>query len=254
MPTPFYHLSVAESLLEYSGNKTRIPDLIDRYLPSFLLGHVSPDVQVISGQSRESTHFYTLPTKADDKPPWLRLLDEFSNLKSSELRNPEQAVFLAGYLCHLQADWFWVREIFEPYFGPNAEWKTFRDRLYLHNVLRSYLDHHVLKSLKLEIRTSLAQSKPKNWLPFVNKRDLIAWCEFLTRQLKPGAIIKTVEVFASRQGISAENYYRLLQTEEEMQFQVFDYVPRERLLIFGETLLIEGVRLVEQYLDNFEGA
>jgi len=80
VPTPFYHLNIAEELLEHLGLPPAITDLINTYRFTFLFGNVAPDVQVISGQTRESTHFYILPTKADDLPPWERMLNTFSSI------------------------------------------------------------------------------------------------------------------------------------------------------------------------------
>lgn len=253
MPTPFYHLNVAESLQEHTGIFSGIRDLIGTYRSTFLFGHVAPDVQVISEQSRESTHFYNLPIESDDLVPWERMLNTYSSLSNGGTWDPEQSVFVAGYLCHLQADWLWVKQIFEPYFGPGSNWKTFRERLYLHNVLRSYLDYQVLESLRIETCSELAQVNPKPWLPFVEVSHLEAWREFLANQLKPGAPIQTVEVFASRQGISAENYYQLLHAEDEMQHQVFDYLPREFLKVYWRELLIENVNLLNGYLAKVGG-
>lgn len=61
MPTPFYHLKSAEDFL--SGHY--LPKPLQLFLmeqrAAFLFGNVAPDVQVISGQARSSTHFFELP-------------------------------------------------------------------------------------------------------------------------------------------------------------------------------------------------
>ena len=61
-----------------------------------------------------------------------------------------QAAFLAGYICHLQADWLWVNQIFEPIFGHSCTWGDHPQRLYIHNVLRAYLDRLILAELPAE--------------------------------------------------------------------------------------------------------
>ena len=253
VPTPFYHLNIAEELLEHLGLRPALTDLINTYRFTFLLGNVAPDVQVISGQTRESTHFYILPTKADDLPPWERMLNTFSSIAFVDEFDLEQIVFIAGYLCHLQADWLWTQQIYEPYFGPNSHWKTFQERLYLHNVLRSYLDYQVFESIKRETGSGLTQANARTWLPFIDIKNLEGWRDYLAEQLKPGAPIQTVEIFASRQGISAEKYHRLLNTEDEMQRQIFDYLPCRLLKVYRRGLLTENVKMLNEYLAEVGG-
>ncbi len=253
VPTPFYHLNIAEELLDHLGIRPGLADLINTYRFTFLLANVAPDVQVISGQARESTHFYILPTGKDDLPPWERMLKTFSSTAFIDEFDSEQIVFIAGYLCHLQADWLWTQQIFEPYFGPNSHWKTFQERLYLHNVLRSYLDYQVFESIKRETRSGLTQANPKAWLPFIELNNLKDWRDYLAEQFIPGAQIKTVEVFANRQGISTENYYRLLNREDEMERQVFDYLPRNLLKVYRRGLLTENVQMMNKHLEKVGG-
>ncbi len=53
-------------------------------------------------------------------PAWEVFLENYSSLSDPRQIPPEQAAFLAGYLCHLQADWLWVKDIFDPIFGPSS--------------------------------------------------------------------------------------------------------------------------------------
>lgn len=253
MPTPFYHLSIAEAIIEHPGLSATSLLQLTEFFPAFLLGHTAPDVQTVSGQNRESTHFYTLPIQVDDAPPWDAMIDMFPSLANAQIKDAEQVVFVAGYLCHLVADWFWAGQIFEPYFGPAASWETFRERLYLHNVLRAYLDFQVLESLNAETCLRLAGISPKEWLPFITADHLKAWRDFLADQLQPGASIQTVEVFAARQGISVENYYKLLNAEDEMQHQVFDHFSRQLLVDYWQTVLEKSVGLLNEYLTQVGG-
>ena len=96
MPTPFYHLSVARELFEHPGLKPGLRTLLSEHLPVFLLGKTAPDVQSLSGQKREETHFYVLPPD-DDMPAWERLLEAYPPLGAMQDLPPEHAVFLTGY-------------------------------------------------------------------------------------------------------------------------------------------------------------
>jgi len=55
----------------------------------------------------------------------------------------------------------------------------FQERLYLHNVLRSYLDYQVLESIKRETRSGLIQANLRVWLPFIEIRNLEGWRDYL---------------------------------------------------------------------------
>jgi hypothetical protein len=248
VPTPFYHLHVAEALLENPGLKPSVRDIVIEHFPAFLLGNVAPDVQVISGQTRESTHFYSLPVQVNTETPWQKIQQDHPSLNPGLISNLERRIFILGYECHLQADWFWAEQIFEPFFGPTAQWKDFRQRLYLHNVLRAYLDFRVLDEINGEVCLGLGQGLPPAWLPFVEAAHLQEWRNFIADQLKPGASIRTVDVFAKRQGISAKAYYQLISTKTEMQRQIFDFLPKQRLVEFRETVIDANLELLNKYL------
>lgn len=248
MPTPFYHLSLAKELLGQATLTPWVRELISAQQPAFYFGKTAPDVQVVSGQTRAETHFYQIPLDRPD-PAWQRMLELYPELQPERGLSDEHAAFLAGYLCHLQADQRWLVDIFEPNFGPDGRWGTFSDRLYIHNVLRSYLDLQIVPDLPGRIGQLLQAVDLAEWLPFVDDADLMIWQEFLTRQLQPGARIETVEVFASRQGISTEAYYELIQSEEEMEAKVFSILPRSLLETYRQAVLADNIELINTYLE-----
>lgn len=217
---------------------------------AFLFGNTAPDVQTISRQSRFDTHFFDLPLSSNTMLPWLLMIESHQVLGDSSRVGKAQAGFLAGYLCHLQADWIWVRDIFVPVFGKKNTWGTFQQRLYLHNVLRSYLDREILPTLTDGIDTGmeLKFAAISNWLPFVEDQHLIDWRDFVADQLLPGAMIRTVEVFAERQGISPQEYYSLLSSEERMESEVFAHLSRQDLDLYRRSVLEDSVQLINAYL------
>jgi hypothetical protein len=250
MPTPFYHLSMAEHLLQHPSLPGELRQLFETQRPAYYLGHTAPDVQVVSGQRREDTHFYSIPLPSAAMVPWERFFVELPELAVPSQLSSAQVAFLAGYLCHLQADWIWLKQVFLPVFGPRAKWQTLPERLYLHNVLRSYLDFQILQSLNGITRTSLERVSPRGWLPFVEDEHLRAWLHLLSVQLKPGAAIQTVEVFAARQGIDTEEFYRLLRSEPEMDRRIFTHLPRYKLDDYRRLVMDENVSLLKTYLEH----
>jgi hypothetical protein len=248
VPTPFYHLSLAEQLLKHPHLPEKIGHFLQNSLCGFLFGNTAPDVQVISGQPRQETHFFNLPIQTGDPLAWELILSYHPNLAVAEQLPPLQVAFLAGYLCHLQADWLWVKDIFAPIFGPHCSWGTFRQRLYYHNVLRAYLDMHILPDLHPGLDVCLCRVNPDGWLPFVQDRYLMEWRDLLFPQLQPGADTKTVEVFSARQGISAPDFRTLFESEERMQQEVFEHVPQQLVQRYNQKVLDENVRMLSDYL------
>jgi len=251
VPTPFYHLNVSKLLLSHHALSAPTRLFLNQYRNAFLLGNTAPDVQTISGQSREATHFFDLPLRKDDPLPWRKMLSIHHELAHLEDLAPAQTAFLAGYLCHLQADWLWVKQIFIPVFGLRRTWESFPYRLYLHNVLRAYLDRQTLPSLGNGVGPQLASAKPARWLPFVADADLSRWRDYLAAQLRPGAEIQTIKVFAARQGIAPESYYALITSETRMEAEVFSHLRRETLETYSGKLLNENVQLLERYLSSW---
>jgi hypothetical protein len=250
VPTPFYHLQIAEDLLKHPALAGQIRQTLEAQRCVFLFGITAPDVQVVSHQSREETHFFTLPFVPQARPAWEEFLENYPTLKNSRQMSSEHTAFLAGYLCHLQADWFWVKDIFDPIFGPSSHWGTFWHRLYLHNVLRTYLDHQVLDGLAKSAGYCLGKIHPHNWLPFVEDHYLVEWRNEVFEQLLPGASTHTVEVFAERQGIAPDEYYRMLNSETAMEAEVFSHVSRQVLDDYHQNLLAENLQLLEIYFDH----
>jgi hypothetical protein len=248
VPTPFYHLSIAESLSKHPALPGPVQRLLENYPGPFLLGNTAPDVQVISGQERQATHFFRFPIQIDSQSPWEAMLALHTSLAQPRLLPDAQAAFIAGYLCHLQADWMWICEIYLPAFGPTHTWGTFHNRLYLHNVLRAYLDAGVLPSLSQATPQHLENSQPDHWLPFVKDGHLKAWRDYLARQLAPGAMIETIEVFAARQGISPIEFKNFLDSEERMEKEIFIHLPRGVLSAYHERAIEAGIQLLTTYL------
>ena len=250
MPTPFYHLSVAQDICEHPALDPGLRRLLCANQGAFLLGNTAPDVQVISGQDRSATHFFSVPIPPDGQVPWVQLIDDYPGVNQPAKFHPSKAAFIAGYLCHLQADWIWVLDIFQPGFGPDQTWETFTKRLYLHNVLRAYQDVKVLEVLPSDVPAKLRLTHPDQWLPFVQDKLLVKWRDFLCDQLQPGESIKTVEVFASRQGVDPEQFHSLLRSEEQMEVNIFKHLTRRQLDIYRERLIAQNVDLLEDYLNN----
>jgi hypothetical protein len=160
VPTPFTHLATVPEILAAPALPAAARSALQECLPAFLLGNIAPDVQTISGQRREATHFFPVPLDAGP-PATARLLARHPRLAAPGRLPPEQAGFVAGYLAHLVLDQRWVAEVFEPVFGPRQQWDDFRERLYLHNVLRAHWDAADLARLPPGLPDELRAAAPE---------------------------------------------------------------------------------------------
>jgi hypothetical protein len=158
-------------------------------------------------------------------------------------------VFWAGYLCHLQADWHWVQDLFWPAFGPFAPRQTGFRLVTLHDFLRAYLDRQILGELRSDLGTSLAAVHPAGWVPFTAEAALFSWRDFLAEQLQPDGRVQTVTVFAERAGMAPGKFLAYLDAEAEMERLVFSRLPRQRLAMYREKTLHENCNLLVSYLN-----
>ncbi len=249
MPTPFNHLALADQLMTDPRLDPAVRDRLERAQGSFLFGNTAPDAGVLSGQKRAETHFFQVPMKPGP-PAHQRLLARHAELgEVAELTNAH-ACFVAGYLAHLWLDQAWIATLFEPYFGPTVQRDSFHQRLIDHNLLRAYLDAQDLPKLSNDLPRRIADIEPEHWLPFASDQALLRWRDHLVEQLRPGGRAATVEIFATRLGISPESFALRLASNEEMEQAVFQFVSEEDLAGFQGWGLAQSIELVSAYLSG----
>ena len=220
MPTPIQHLVIAGDILTDPALASTVRAHLAAARGAFLFGSIAPDVQSVSKQPREATHFFQMPPTNTQPAPRVMLAIHPTLARARKLPSM-QAAFIAGYLSHLALDELWIANVFGPHFGLTAEWGTFRERLLIHNVLRTWLDQRDQSRLSGNVSAVLAQVEPRHWLPFVTGDHLRTWRDEIVAELQPGATIRTVEVFAERLHVPPVELRRLLESPEEMQQQVF---------------------------------
>jgi hypothetical protein len=251
LPTPIEHLTVAQQVL----SSLFLPEAIIRRIVqdeavrgAFFFGHIAPDVQVISHQPRAVTHFFTVPLSSL-RPAYEQMLATHPGLARPFALSVDQAAFLAGYLSHLLLDECWVREVFQPIFGPQQTWGDWRERLLLHNVLRAWLDRRDRHRVPDGIGDLLRQAEPRGWLPFVTDDNLCRWRDLVADQFLPGSEIRTVEIFAQRARIPPAEFLALLEPSA-MEERIFDRVPLAYLDCLRERAVLHTGDLIGRYLNG----
>ena len=246
MPTPFYHLVLSQEMLRDESLNADARDLLLAERPAFLFGNTAPDVQTVSGQTREQTHFFSIP-KADRSPAQHVMFGKYPELADAMALPTQQAAFIAGYCVHLLLDQAWIWEVFYPVFGRKARWSDLPERLFFHNVLRAHLDRRDYARLPIDIQDTLLATCPGRWLPFVQSEDLHCWRDFLAEQCAPGAAARTVEVFAARMGREPEEFEALLSSDGAMQAQILSRMQPRALHIFRQSALERSIALLNYY-------
>jgi len=247
------HLALAEEILYGDALPSATHRLLIQQRGPFLLGHTAPDVQTVSGQTRDETHFYSIPrTPAPPLrgegggPAYEALFAAHPVLARVESLPPAQAAFVAGYISHLLLDELWLDDIFQRYFL--QDWGPLRERLFLHNVLRTWMDSQDQQRLDGSVATALRKAEPQNWLPFVSDEHLRVWRDWLIEQLGPGHSVQTADVFAQRMGVPVAEMEAMLRSPQQMEERVFRHIPRSALQSFHDTGYARSVALITRYL------
>lgn len=245
MPTPIMHLALAEEILRGDDLSSAIRRLLIRQRGPFLLGNTAPDVQTISGQARVETHFYTIP-RTTDRPACDALFAAHPHLAHAESLPPPQAAFVAGYLAHLVLDELWLSDVFQRHFL--GDWGPWRERSFLHNVLRTWMDARAQRRLNGSVDIALQQTAPQGWLPFVGDEHLRAWRDWLVEQLGPGHSVQTAEVFARRMDVPVAEIEEMLRSPRQMEERIFGRISRAELGSLHDTGYARSVALIGRYL------
>lgn len=247
MPTPFMHLALAEKVLSGGDLPSAVRDLLIQQRGPFLLGHTGPDVQTVSGQSRDETHFYALP-RTSDRPAHEALFAAYPALARVEALPLAQVAFIAGYIAHLLLDELWLDDIFLCYFWKG--WGTRRERVFSHNALRIWMDRRDQQQLNSRVIAALREAEPQGWLSFVGDGDLRAWRDWLVEQLCPGRSVETVRVFAHRMGVPEAELEAVLASPRQMEERVFSHIPPAALASFRETGYARSILLIDWYVSK----
>jgi hypothetical protein len=250
LPTPIEHLAIAGEILASPALPPTVQAQLNQHeavRSAFFFGHIAPDVQVVSRQPREATHFFKLPLTTR-RPAYQRMLAVYPALARPSTLPAAQVAFLAGYVAHLTLDELWVREVF-PIFGPGQNWGDWHERLLLHNVLRTWLDRQSLPHLPDGSGDLLRQARPDGWLPFAADADLCRWRDLVADQFAPGAAVRTVEVFASRARIPDADFLALLEPHV-MEQRIFSRISVSRLDEFHAQAVARSQDVIVHYLNG----
>ncbi len=244
------HLHTAEQIRETVAAQNgdgRLLAQLDACWPAFYLGSVAPDVNAISDISRVATHFYRIPP-APGEPAYDVMLAQYPELACGPDLAAERAVFVAAYRAHLLLDLVWLRQIVYPFFAQADHLGNRKQRELTHFILLTWLDGLALAALPDTAVTTLSRAVPRHWLPFAPDETLVSWRDILVDQLRPGALPRTVEIYAGRIGVSPELFAANLQDEAWMAEHVFGKIPVDQVQARLAAAVSPSVELIRKYL------
>ncbi len=249
MPTPFYHLALAQDMLASDTLSAQNKARLEANWSAFLFGNIAADAQSLNHQKRVETHFFNVPFGKDDIA-YETMFASHPELEKADDLAAAHALFIAGYMCHLWLDQRWIVKILMPVFVQNQITADWTEAMFLHNVLRVHIDRQILPQLDDTVGDVLVTAEPTNWLPFVTDSDLVNWRNFVALQLQGKAPIRTVEVFAQRMKRDPAEFENLLSDKSALHERILQYCSSEFLSSFRAQAAAHSVHIINTYLNS----
>ena len=175
MPSAATHLAASLNLLKDPALNARQRLTSAAEQGAFLFGSVSPDVRVVSGLTREETHFYNIPISSE-MPAAQALLDTHPTLADVNQLPAPHAAFIAGYLTHLIMDETWLEVVVMPHiFIDQATWNSDHPNYRLYSLLMIHLAEESARHITPRTVKLIQACQPQNWLPFASDHNLTEW-------------------------------------------------------------------------------
>jgi hypothetical protein len=171
MPHLVFHMSVAREL---AGRVKSL--IIDNERGAYYMGATGPDMHILSGSKRHSSHFFDLDC-IEDQNCVEAFFDTYPELRDSKALSPRTAAFVGGYLTHLVIDEIWITDIYRPFFGPQSllggdPQANIIDRVLQYDMdLRRRQEREVMAEIRAVLLASLLDVQVK----FVDNATLQRW-------------------------------------------------------------------------------
>jgi hypothetical protein len=243
LPTPVTHLVIAQHILD--ARPELMPKGDSSALAAFLLGSTLADVRVLTGEPRTATHFLRLPPRRGESG--IRaMLHEYPSLANLNGAGLCARLMVAGYLAHLLADEIWLARVYWPYFrSPQVHHDP--DRLLRHDLLRSVMDQQDRAAVRRAFRGALESARCGHPFPFISEASAESWRQLVVRELESPDSSPTFAHFASRYGLSLDEFVAMLRSPERMA-EVLNSVPAGTFSRYHEETARLGGELAALYM------
>ncbi|MBE0415960.1 MAG: zinc dependent phospholipase C family protein [Dehalococcoidia bacterium] len=249
MPPICFHLSIAKDAAEQLYNPT-----IDQNMASYLIGATSPDVHIITGVSREGTHFFDLEDECCESGVKL-IFKAHPNLAKGGKLDATTKSFVAGYLSHLVTDEIWLRDIYRPFFGNSSLLSGDLMANMLDRLLQFELDRREREDRRKmeEIQTQIDDWEPNVNIGFLSNLDLRQWRDFICTATDREPTLAFFPLYARRfliprKKIDPEQLKRFLSAMPASLEWAIQYVTPGRLTAFKEKAISQSAAVAGEYL------
>lgn len=178
-----------------AADKLKHP-VIDENIGYFLLGSTSPDIRVITRQSREVYHF----TDLDFEEIGTGVATMFKTMP--ELREygnyaDHTQAFMAGYISHLIADETWIVTMFRRYFGnPDVFEDDALGKVY-DRAMQLEMDRHAWDRVDLN-QNELRSANQDIEIGFIPSETLYEWRDWILSFMERGFTWERLRFMARR--------------------------------------------------------
>jgi hypothetical protein len=233
MPNAETHLTAACDLLVEPDIAQAFPWLSgEASHAAFLMGSISPDVRAIGRQTREETHFFTIPP-ADNRPAPAVMCADWPQIADPNRISAAHAAFIAGYMIHLIMDQTWVEMIVLPgLYIAGTPWDPSHPNWRLYCILMTYLEYRAAGRMPSASTWRLAAARPEGWLPFAADADLAVWRDLVARVINGGGPRLVSRPLVESCGLSLDEMESIVLSEAEMAREAYPTISHAQLLEF----------------------
>jgi hypothetical protein len=179
MPHLVFHMAVAREL----AGELKSP-VIDEDRGSYYMGATGPDMHILSGTKRHSSHFFDLDC-VEEQNCVGSFFNAFPELRGSRELSAGTAAFVGGYLTHLVIDEVWITDIYRPFFGPESPLRGDAQANIMDRILQYDMDleRRQEKAVTAEIREELLATPLDVRVAFADRETLRRWRDVAVEML-----------------------------------------------------------------------
>ena len=250
MPHLVFHMAVARDL---AGRLKST--IIDNERGAYYIGSTGPDMHILSGSKRHSSHFFDLDC-IEDQNCVEAFFDTYPELRDSKALSPRTAAFVGGYLTHLVIDELWITDIYRPFFGPQSPLGGDAQANIIDRVLQYDMDlqRRQDRGTMAEIRAVLLASPLDVQVKFVDNATLQRWrdvaADMLSRPPNWDRFRYLAGRFLRSAGVETEQELEeFLKTVPGLLRKAREQVGDEQIQIAVERMTMLSLKTLRDYVE-----
>jgi hypothetical protein len=250
MPHLVFHMSVAREL----AGRLNSP-IIDNERGAYYMGATGPDMHILSGSKRHTSHFFDLDC-IEEQDCVEAFFDAYPELRDSKALAPRTAAFVGGYLTHLVIDELWITDIYRPFFGPQSSLGGDAQANIIDRVLQYDMDlrRRQERDVTAEIRAALLAGPVDVEVGFVDNTALRRWRDVAADLLARPPTWEFFRYLASRflrtAGVETEQELEeFLKTVPDLLRRAREQVGDEQIQIAVDKMMGLSLKTLRDYVE-----